>query len=553
MGEICGGHVVAKYIKEVEGIDTVFGLSGGHIDSIYDGCIEYDINLIAVRHEQSATLAAHSWSTFTGKPGVALVVPGPGFTNSISGLVNAWFDNAPLVLISGYVGLVQRDLGALQDMDQVDMIKSYVKWHGRCHEISRIGEYLSTAFRQAASGRPGPVFLEMPTDVLRAVIEESELLPVQKGNIKYQSIPDPSSLEAAAELINAAEKPLILGGNGCVGCEDELLEFTEKTGAPFVLMNKGRGVVSDENPQSLWDGAQMGIFAAITQADLIIALGIRFEWILLSGKAFPQAKMVRADIDAAEINRNRAADVGMVGDMKLILDGLNPLVEKKERSAYLKELRTAYLEMIKDELAARTTPSDPVHPARVVEKIGEAVNNDALFMVDGGDTGYFGLVGLKATEASAVIQAGTSTFGCIGTGIPFAIGAKVARPDKTVIVVQGDGSFGFNAMEFETAVRQNIPFVCVILNDKGWGMIKHGQEMIYGHDRVIGTALGTVHYEKMVEALGGYGERVEKDEDVIPAIKRAIASGKPACVNVMTDDTVVSPETMRYIAYLKGS
>ena len=297
----------------------------------------------------------------------------------------------------------------------------------------------------------------------------------------------------------------------------------------------------------------MGIFAAISQADLIIALGIRFEWILMSGKAFPEAKVVRADIEASEINRNRACDVGLVGDMKRTLQGLNPLLKTKKRGTYVKQLRASYQEMIKDEIAARHTPCDPIHPARVVEKMGQVVDNDAIFMVDGGDSGYFGIVGLTATEASSVIQTGTGTFGCIGTGIPFALGAKVARPDKTVMIVQGDGSFGFNAMEFETAVRCNIPFICVILNDKGWGMIKHGQEIIYGFDRVIGTELGMVHYEKMVEALGGYGELVEKDDDIIPAIERAIASGKPACVNVMCDDTVVSPETLRYMAYLKGS
>jgi len=552
MSEICGGHLVARHIKKIEGIDTVFGLSGGHTDSIYDGCFEYDIRVVGVRHEQAATLAAHAWSIYTGKPGIAMVVPGPGFTNSLSGLVNAHFDNIPLVLIAGYPGLAQMDTGSLQHMDHVDMIKSYVKWHGRVLDVNRIGEYMSTAFSKAVTGRPGPVFLEMPTDVLRAVIDENDILPVRKGSQKYLPMPDPSSLEAAAELINAADKPVIIGGNGCLGCEEELLEFVDKTGIPFVLMNKGRGVVSDEHPQSIWDGAQMGIYSTITSADLVIGLGVRFDWAVMSGKAFPNAKMVRADIDPTEIHRNRTSDVGIVGDMKHILKGLNPLVEKMDRKAYVDGMRAGYLEMVKEELATRTTVADPIHPARVVELMGEVVNNDALFMVDGGDSGYFGVIGLKATEAASVIQTGTSVFGCIGTGIPFAIGAKLARPDKTVMIVQGDGSFGFNAMEFETAVREDIPIICVILNDKSWGMIRHGQELIYGKDRVIGTTLSDARYDKMVEALGGYGELVEKDEDIIPAIKRAIDSGKPACINVICDDTVVSPETLRYMAYLKG-
>jgi acetolactate synthase-1/2/3 large subunit len=207
--------------------------------------------------------------------------------------------------------------------------------------------------------------------------------------------------------------------------------------------------------------------------------------------------------------------------------------------------------MIQEEINARENASDPIHPNRLVAKVRETVGDDALYIIDGGDTSYFGLTTLRATQRGGVIGSAGGQFGCLGTGVPFAMAAKAARPDKTIVVINGDGSFGLNAMEFDTAVRHDLPFVCVINNDCAWGMIKHGQEICYGDDRVCGSELGAVHYEKMAEGLGGYGELVEKDEDIVPAIQRALESGKPACINVMTDPCVVSPATLQFMEGFK--
>jgi acetolactate synthase-1/2/3 large subunit len=295
----------------------------------------------------------------------------------------------------------------------------------------------------------------------------------------------------------------------------------------------------------------LGMLTAMSQADLIIALGVRFNWVLMFGQGFPQAKMVRVDIDASEINRNRQSDVGLVGDLDLVLKQLNKQIKKKDHSGWINGLKESILPMIQDELKQRETVSDPIHPVRLVEQVRNAVGEDAIYLIDGGDTSYFGTVGVPAMEKSSVIASAGGLFGCLGTGIPFGIAAKAAKPEKTVVVINGDGSFGLNAMEFETAVRHNLPIVCVICNDQAWGMIKHGQEITYGPDRVIGSNLGVIHYEKIVEAVGGYGELVEKDEDIIPAIKRAIESGKPACINVITDPTVASPATYMFAEGLK--
>jgi len=552
MGEIYGGHLVAKYLKEVEGIATVFGLCGGHIDRILDGFLEYGVKMIDVRHEQAAVMMAQAWSIFRSQPGICLVTAGPGFTNSLTGLVNAYLDNAPVVLLSGTAPVRDWEKGALQDMKQSDMIKSVVKWAGVCYDAKRIPEYLSKAIRHAVSDRPGPVFLELPPDILNIKVSEEEVPLPKKGDRVYKSVPDPAAIKEAASLINASEKPIIIGGSG-IGfsdCDKELLNLVDKTGIPFMLLNTGRGAIPDEHPLSLWDGGQIGLLTALPQADLVITLGLRFNWLLMHGQGFPQAKLVRVDIDPTEIDRNRSSDVGLVGDIGLSLRELNKLVRQRDLSGWMKTLRDAYLPLIADEIAQRERATEPIHPARLVEQVKKATQDNAIYMIDGGDTSYFASVGLRANEKSAVISAAAGLFGCLGTGVPFGIGAKVARPDRMVVVISGDGSFGFNAMEFDTAVRHNIPFVCVIFNDQAWGMIKHGQEMAYGRERVVSSELGVVHYEKVVEAVGGYGELVKKDDEIIPAIKRAVDSGKPACVNVLTDPTVTSPATLLLVGGL---
>lgn len=553
MSKISGGHLVAKYLSEVEGVSTVFSIPGGHIDRIYDGFLEYVTKLIVVRHEQAAAMMAHAWSIFAGEPGVCLVTAGPGFTNALTGVANAYLDNVPIVVLSGTAPVKDWEKGALQGMNQLDMIKPVVKWWGTCYDIKRIPEYLSKAFQHAVSGRPGPVFLELPPDILNISVDEQEIVYPKKGSTVYKTVADIDSIEEAAELINTAERPLIIGGNGIgfSNCDKQLSDFVNKTGIPTILLNSGRGAIPDDDPLSLWDGGQAAIMTAASQADVIIALGIRFTWLLMFGQLFPQAKLIRVDIDPTEIDRNRASDIGLIGDIGLILNQLNAVVDKKEHSSWVKGLRDTYLPLIADEVKARETPSESIHPARLVEQVRRATKDDAIYLIDGGDTSYFGMMGLRAKEKTSVIATASGLMGCLGTGVPFGIAAKLARPEKTVVVISGDGSFGFNAMEFDTAVRYNIPFVCVIFNDQAWGMIKHGQEMAYGNERVVGSELGVVHYERVAEALGGYGEFVAKDEGVIPALERAIASGKPACVNVLTDPTVTSPATLLLVGALK--
>ena len=554
MTQILGGHLVGKYLKEVEMVDTVFCISGGHIESILDSFTEYKIRTIDVRHEQAAAMMAHAWSIYTAKPGVCLVTAGPGFTNALTGIANAHLDNAPLVVLCGRHPLRDDLKGALQELNQMDMVKPITKWSATCYDTKRIPEYLNMAFRHAVEGRPGPVFLELPPDILNVKVPLDKVPMVKHMTRKYSVHPDDWDLKQAAEIINAAKKPLFMGGSG-VGmscCSIALSQFIEKSGIPFLLMNNGRGELPDNHPLSIWDVGNVGMMLGITQADVIVAVGLRFNWILQSGAIIPpQTKVIRVDIDPHEIDRNRAADVGLVGDASSVLNQLLPLVKKCDHSDWLKTLRAASYAFIESELKLREVPSSPIHPIRLVAQIQKTLGDDAIYVVDGGDTSYFGLVGFTSKEKAGVIGSSAGLLGCLGTGIPFAIAAKLARPDKKVLVLNGDGSFGFNSMEFDTMVRHNIPVVCVVNNDCAWGMIKHSQEMSIGKDRLQCSELGTRHYEKMVEGLGGYGELVTKDEEIIPALKRAFESGKPACINVMTDPTVTSPATPLFYQALK--
>ncbi len=546
MPKITGGHLVAKYMKEIENVRIVFTISGGHIENILDGFTEYNIRTIDNRHEQASAMMAHAWSIYTGEPGVCLVTAGPGFTNSLTGIANAYLDNAPLVVLCGRHPLRDDLTGALQEMNQIDMVKPITKWSATCYDTKRIPEYLSIAFRQATLGRPGPVFLELPPDILSVAVEEKEVPMPKRKTHKSSTVPEESELNDAAALINSAKRPILLGGSG-VGmscCDLSLANFIEKTGIPFALMNNGRGAVPENHPLCISDGGFTGILTGLPQADVVVAVGIRFNWVLQSGRLFPDAKLIRIDIDPSEIDRNRSSDVGLVGDVNEVLNRLIPLVEKREHAEWEKTLRNAYAAFMTTELEQRSKPSFPIHPNRLVAKIQEVFGTDAFYVADGGDTSYYGLAGfLSSNKAGVQIPAG-ALLGCLGTGIPFALAAKLAHPDKPVVVLNGDGSFGFNSMEFDTAVRHNIPIICVVNNDCAWGMIKHSQRMSIGAERCTCAELGMRNYEKMVEGLGGYGELVTRDEDIVPAIQRAVASGKPACVNVVTDTTVTSPATV---------
>ncbi len=554
MSQISGGHLAAKYLKQVEGVEIVFTISGGHIENILDGFTEYGIRTIDVRHEQAAAMMAHAWSIYKNTPGVCLVTAGPGFTNALTGMANAFLDNAPLVILCGRHPLKDDLTGALQEMNQIDMARPVTKWCATCYDAKRIPEYLSIAFRQATMGRPGPVFLELPPDILFVSVDEKTVNMPKRRTHKTSTHPDSSEFDQAASIINSAERPLFMGGSGlgASGCGDELKGFIEKTGFPFVLLNNGRGILPDGHPLSINDGGFTALMTGAPQADVIVAAGVRFNWVIQATKMFPDATVVRIDIEESEIDRNRPSEVGLVGDCGDVLKRLTPMVDKRDHNDWIRKLKNAYRAFLTTELELRKKPSDPIHPHRLVARIMTFFGEDAFYVADGGDTSYYGLAGFTSSRPAGVLVPAGGLLGCLGTGIPFAIACKLAHPDRPVVVLNGDGSFGFNSMEFDTAVRHDIPIICVVNNDCAWGMIKHSQAMSIGKERCTCAELGMRHYEKMVEGLGGYGELVTKDQEIIPALERAVQSGKPACINVVTDPTVTSPATVMFYQNLSS-
>ena len=529
MAEINGGRLVAKVLKQ-EGVEYLFALSGGHIDSIFQGCLDEGIRVIDTRHEQAAVFMAEGWAWVTGKPGVAAVTAGPGVTNAVTGLWNALGKATPIIVFGGRSPLREFEWGSLQDMESLSLAQTVTKWARAGYETKRVAEYVSMAFRYALSGRPGPVYLEFPQDILETKVKEEEVTLPTDYRTKGRSQGDPTLIKEAVELLLSAERPIIIAGGGVWWSQatKELQDFAELTRIPI---SAGHGIISDDHPLSI-GGRGFGN----ENADVVFLLGTRLDFRRRFGRppAFSQnSRWIQVDIEASEIGRNRPIDIGITGDAKAVLKQM--IEEAGDRCQGRKELpwveqcRQQYKSQQEQFEVLMNSDSVPIHPARLCREIRDFIDRDATTVVDGGEITGWGFMTLKCYEPGHFL--GITPTGTLGVGTAYAMAAKLARPDKQVLLLSGDGSFGLNAMEFDTMVRHNLPIVSVVSNDGGWGMIVRLQQS-KGSDRVVGTQLGFVRYDKMVEALGGYGEAVERPEDIRPALERAFASGLPACVNV---------------------
>ena len=551
MEDVQGGKLAADALIR-KGIDYIFTLSGGHITPIYQYLENSPITLVDTRHEQSAVFMAEAYGRMTRRPGIAMVTAGPGFTNSLSAIANAHFSNAPMVLISGCVGIESIEKLDLQDMRQAPVIEPMVKKALICHKPERIPEFIDLAYRTAVSGRPGPVYLELPVDVLNAFTKPEA---VKWTDTLVGS--RPTDVEKAGdimEMIQNASQPIVIAGSGAWYSEasDDLKEFVEKTGVPVFTMALGRGTVSDTHPLcfesalGIRPGASM--FANMS-ADLVIFLGSRMGLYYIFGDLFnPEAKLVQVDIEPEEIGRNRSVDLPVFSDIRGLLRECNRIIDSNGLSdklpgrfkGWIDTLRKAEEDGKAEAMPNWDSDNVPIHPMRLMREINDFMDReDDIVVADGGDTQIW--TGMTRTIRKAGHYLDSGLFGCLGVGLPFANAAKLLNPDKRVCLVIGDGSVGFNFMEFETAIRKKLPTVVVISNDLGWGMIRHSQELRLGHAIEAGTLIGKVEYHKLVEALGGKGMYVEKPEDIRPALEEAFASGKTACINVMTDPTTVSP------------
>ena len=549
-----GGQMVVKALQE-ENVANIFSIGGGHIAHISDAVMDSDITLYDTRHEQAAVMMAEAWSRLTGQPGVAVVTAGPGFTNAITGVADAAMAGVPLVVISGVVPTNMVGRLDLQEMDQHSVIKSLVKWSRRVENPERIPAVVHEAMNRARSGKPGPVYVEIPTDILGAEIDESY---IDWGKVVLQKPPgaDPESVEEAAQMIAGAEKPIIIGGSGVFFSQamDVFTKFVENTGIPAFTSSMGKGCIPDTHP--LCCGPSLPIrpgpaMAAITQSDCVVLCGTRVSLFYAHGRLFAKdAKIIHINIDPDESDRNRPADLALVGDCGRVLTQLNGELEGKVSPDKIKGWRES-LDQARDQSLAgfaeqRDSDQVPVHPARLAKEIDEFLDPEDLLVVDGGDTSVWMNMVRTNHRAAGTLESGL--FGCLGVGMPFALAAKLANPDRRVFAIVGDGSIGFNFMEFHTSLRFNLPVVVIVNNDQAWGMIRHSHQLKFGNDRLPGADLGYVPYHKMVEAMGGHGEEVREPGEIKAAIQRAVDSGKTACINVIAERDVISPGSVALAA-----
>jgi len=551
MGMISGGQIALEALLD-KGVTKVFSLSGGHINPLYEAAEGSALEIFTTRHEQASVFMAEAWGMLTRKPGVALVTAGPGFSNSISAIANAQMANTPLLLIAGLVSTKNQERLDLQDMRQLPVIEPLVKKTYCCQKTERIGEFIDMAYRMATGGRPGPVYLELPVDIWAAKVDESS---VKRINTTLES--RAVDLEKAAELLKmleASEKPVFIAGSGAFysGAEREMVEFIEKTGAPGFTASLGRGVIPDPHPlcfegaSSIRPGAASD---ALTGADLIVLLGNRISLYYAYGDMLnAQARLVQVDIHAEEIGRNRTIHLGINSDIKALLAVLNRMISERGNSPSLRQRFAPWVEFLKAKEKEKKnfgrlvweSKAAPPHHMRTCAEVNKFMDRDDDIVVsDGGDTRIWMSMTRTIRRSGHYLDAGL--FGCLGCGLPYAHAAKLLYPGKRVCLVTGDGSIGFNFMEFETAIRKRLPVVTVICNDQQWGMIRHSQEVKLGRYIKEGTEIGMVNYHKAVEALGGKGFLVENPDDIRPALEEGFAADAPVCINVMTDPKPISP------------
>ena len=540
MGKLTGAHLMVRSLK-LEGIQKIFTIVGDTILPLVDAVVEEGLELIDTRHEASAMHMADAWAKVTGEPGVVIVTGGPGFANAVSALPNIYTSESPVIFISGASELSEKGMGAFQEIDQVGMAAPVAKGAWLVYDRRRIPGMVAEAFRTALSGRPGPVHLTIPIDLQEQESREDELPPYKPGDYRNsgRAHGDPRLVQEAISILRQAKRPVVIAANAARYSLSgvALQEFVEVTGLPLFTVDQARGLVSDDHPLCFGyaDGALNATARRFREADVVLLLGKRFDHRYRYGRPpyFSQAaRLIQVDPSPAEIGRNRGVAVGILGDIGAVVEQLTleaktkpwPAVPTGPWLARLMEDREAWM----GHLRSLATEELPLHPMRVFKEVERFTADETILVFDGGDYAQWGRSYLKARGTGHWMRLGPlSQLGC---GLPYALAAKLARPEARVLLFIGDGGFGFYAMEYDTAVRHNLPITTVMGNDAAWGIDKNFQLAYYG--RAAGTDLRFLRYDQVVEALGGHGEYVERGEEISPAMERALASNRPSLVNI---------------------
>ncbi|HJM15083.1 MAG TPA: thiamine pyrophosphate-binding protein [SAR86 cluster bacterium] len=533
--ELHGGKLAAKALKQA-GVECIFTLSGGHIMAIYDGCLDEGIRVIDVRHEQAAVHAADAWSRLNpNKIGCAVLTAGPGVTDGVTGVANAWRANSPILVIGGQGPLGNLRQGSLQEMDHVSVMRPITKWADTCYDTRRIPDYIEMGIRHAVSGNPGPSFLEIPMDVLMGVVEEKDVrFPLIKTK-PSRMLPDKEDVREVIKLIKESKTPVMMAGTSVKwsNASKSVQRFVEETHIPTFVNGMGRGTIKPKTKELLNRVRK----EAIQKCDLFICAGVLLDFRLNYGNTIPpNAKIVQLDIENKLIGTNRSADASMVGDLNSSFEMLLQCIEEEQEKLDFSSWRDQLIEreeQLEDEFKSQLNSDEvPIDPLRMCREVRDYVEDKEIILIgDGGDIVAQAAKVLPAPAENSWMDPGP--LGTLGVGMPFALAAQIAEPDKRVLIIYGDGSFGFNGFEYDTAIRFNLPIVGIVGVDGLWGQIARPQASMYGANQLTAAKLNFTRYDKIVEAMGGHGEYCEKPEEIGPALERAFSSGKAALINVV--------------------
>jgi acetolactate synthase-1/2/3 large subunit len=558
-GIVSGGHLVARALKN-EGVDTIFTLCGGHIIDIYDGCLDEGIRIVDVRHEQVAAHAADGYARQTGRLGCVVTTAGPGCTNAVTGIATAFRSESPVLHIGGQSSLTQHKMGSLQDLPHVDIMAPITKFSSGVYSTERVADMISMAARECFNGAYGPSYLEIPRDILdREIPLESARIPMDGAyRSSVRSIGDPADIERLADILVKSERPAVLMGQQVWACRghEEAIDFVRGLDIPVYLNGASRGMLPQGDPHH-FDRTRSDAFK---NADVILIVGTPFDFRMGYGKRISdKATLVQIDLSYATVGKNRDISLGLAGHPGAILSAVAQAASgriddgaRKARQAWMKQLREIEAVKLEKLMPMFKTDQSPIHPYRLAWEINEFLGEDTIYIGDGGDIVTISAQAVRPRNPGQWMDPGA--LGSLGVGTGFAMAAKLVHPDKEVMCLYGDGSFGMTAFDMETSQRFGAPYLAVIGNNSHMNQIRYGQIAKYGEERGnVGNKLGDVPFSKFGEMIGGYGEEVHEAKEIQPALQRAreaiARTGKCAVVNVWVDPNEYAPGTKAQTMY----
>lgn len=528
------GRLVARRLKS-SGIDTLFTLSGGHLFSIYDGCRQEGIRLIDTRHEQTAAFAAEGWSKVTRIPGVAALTAGPGVTNGLSAMAAAQQNQSPLVVLGGRAPAQRWGMGSLQEIDHIPFVAPLSRFAATAQSAADAGRLIDEALQAAVGAPSGVGFVDFPMDHVFSASEDDGRAGALH-TLPPAPVADGAALDRAAALLARAQRPVIMAGTNVWWGHGEtaLRRLADQRHIPVLMNGMARGVVPADHPLAFSRARSK----ALSEADVAVVVGVPMDFRLGFGNVFgPDTALIVVDRAQPEREHPRPIAASAYGDLCTILAELSGPSGADHRD-WIEALRTAETAARRQEAGELGDDRIPLHPMRIYAELAPMLARDAIVVIDAGDFGSYAGRVIDSYQPGCWLDSGP--FGCLGSGPGYALAAKLAYPQRQVVLLQGDGAFGFSGMEWDTLVRHQVPVVSVIGNNGIWGLEKHPMEAIYGYSVAAELRPGT-RYDEVVRALGGHGELVSAPGELRPALERAFASGLPSVVNVLTDPTVAYP------------